>query len=860
MRDSRENEQYVNMVSQEMQEIRDSYSERRTQASNESERQIEDEIRRLEAAYAEKLKGEMDRLGIQEEEQASDKQSTLTDLRERGLECREQLGEFTSEGGRRPNGTKINIRALPEMSSSPCAPQTSQSPRNNPYSRGNPPTHTPKKAQREQSSPRRGGTKEPIRKKMVTQADIRTFMGLPTGNKPKPAEPKEKPKTNEGSEDMSSTYSSNQESETQTTPVRTKNKEDRRDQESHQNRIKPKELGKTTESNDTKPPYWKTKPEESNQQNKTPGRWNTGRTFYPSSNSRVREEPHTERTKTDGLARETSHVREQGSDTRTRTPEMKTTTRPNQTQTPETITKKGEKRRTRKHRARRQRDSSPSSTEMSSDEDSQTSKALYRRVKGMERAQYQMRGLIQMVAEMHSHHMGSDTGIYKKKKKDCPPPEKFQGTEGEACEIWLELFHEWANTQNLTPKAEVAALLKSVGKIPSRVLNNLPPDERWDPQANYRALQERWSHGNAREVNRKDFSSRKQREGESLEEYMDELCRIRRSGWKGESTDTFEEAVKNAFWIGIKSEVVMEQMWNILQLQELQDISLKEVLANAKRAKYVTEQKGLRNRQPSNRPNNYTSNANYEPRQERGQNTFKGNGGKCYGCGGAHMIADCKDPFLMKNGNNVKMMLESGTSENELWELAQRAAEADYCAESIARCIDGGGLYAMERKPGSCFRCGEAGHKANECSNRQRGGNPTCSSCGNAGHSAQDCMRRAGNNQKNGVTCYACGESGHYANECNSERIGKPAMMGDRPNHLRRSTPELTLATLESRMTAHEQKTDKIYACLENLCKTLGDARSLGAQATPHNEPLSILQRQDSAQPHASASPDIPKN
>ena len=88
-------------------------------------------------------------------------------------------------------------------------------------------------------------------------------------------------------------------------------------------------------------------------------------------------------------------------------------------------------------------------------------------------------------------------------------------------------------------------------------------------------------------------------------------------------------------------------------------------------------------------------------------------------------------------------------------------------------------------------------------------------------------------------------------------------MMGDRPNHLRRSTPELTLATLESRMTAHEQKTDKIYACLENLCKTLGDARSLGAQIAPHNEPLSKLQRQDNKQhltANTSASPDVQKD
>ena len=223
------------------------------------------------------------------------------------------------------------------------------------------------------------------------------------------------------------------------------------------------------------------------------------------------------------------------------------------------------------------------------------------------------------------------------------------------------------------------------------------------------------------------------------------------------------------------------------------------------------------------------------------------------------MVADCKDPFLLKNSNNVKMMLESGTSEEELWEMAQNAAEADYRAETLARCFDGAGVYALERKPGSCFRCGESGHKANECSNRTRGNNMTCAACGNQGHTAQDCMRRPQNNQKTGITCYACGETGHYANECKSERKGMPATIGERPGHLRRSTPELTLATLEARMTTHEQKTDKIMACLENLCKTLGEGRGQGGQNAPYNEHLSILQRPDLPAGN-SASPDIQKN
>ena len=383
----------------------------------------------------------------------------------------------------------------------------------------------------------------------------------------------------------------------------------------------------------------------------------------------------------------------------------------------------------------------------------------------------------------------------------------------------------------------------------------------WDPKANYGALRERWSHENAREVNRQDFNQRKQKEGESLEEFMDELCRIRRSGWKTEQNESFEEAVKNTFWIGIRNEVVMEQMWNILQLQELQDISLKEVLANAKRAKYVTEQKGLRGKTHPRQPQ-----ANHEQRQERDPPVFRNNVGKCYGCGGAHRVADCRDPYLLKNRTNVKAILESGTSEEELWGLAQNLAESDYRAESIARCFNEGGVYALERKPGSCFRCGEAGHKANECQNGQRGSNNvTCGSCGTQGHTSQSCMRKTANNPKVGVTCYACGEAGHYANKCKSERMGRPAMMGDRPNYLRSQQPRTSdtgLASLEARMTMNEQKTDKIFSCLESLCKMTSEGRTLGGtSAALIGEPLSILQREPGQQTFGSnGAADTQKN
>ena len=514
---------------------------------------------------------------------------------------------------------------------------------------------------------------------------------------------------------------------------------------------------------------------------------------------------------------------------------------------------------------RRERRSTSYQEDTEGDDAFATPEKCMRRVRGLERERTQLTQMLAILTGLQQRQQNERDEPYKKKKRDCPTPEKFQGVEGESCDTWLELFHEWTQTQNLTPKAEVAALLKNVGKIPARVLSNLPQDERWDPEANYRALRERWSHENARAVNRQDFNVRKQKEGESLEEYMDELCRIRRSGWKTEQGDSFEEAVKLTFWGGIRNEAVLDQMWNILQLQELQDISLKEVLANAKRAKYVAEQKGLRQKPNQSRQ----AQAPYEPRQDRNPNTFRPNRGKCYGCGGSHLVADCRDPYLLKNSNNVKAILETGTTEEELWAVAQRAAEMDYRAEEIARCFDNGGLYALERKPGSCFRCGEPGHKANECQNRGRNNNNgntvTCGSCGTPGHSSQDCMKRGNNNPRPPVVCYACGEVGHYANDCRSERSGKPAAMGDRPEHLRPQNQrhaDLSMADLEARMTRTEQKTDKIFNCLEVLCQQNAEGRMLmGASANANAEPLRILQREATQQTSGNVGPsELQKN
>ncbi|KAI5346924.1 hypothetical protein L3X38_014803 [Prunus dulcis] len=64
----------------------------------------------------------------------------------------------------------------------------------------------------------------------------------------------------------------------------------------------------------------------------------------------------------------------------------------------------------------------------------------------------------------------------------------------------------------------------------------------------------------------------------------------------------------------------------------------------------------------------------------------------------------------------------------------------------------GGGGGGYGGRDGACFKCGELGHMARDCS----GGGP-CFKCGELGHMARDCS---------GGSCFKCGELGHMARDC----------------------------------------------------------------------------------------------
>ncbi|KAL6980301.1 hypothetical protein U1Q18_021943 [Sarracenia purpurea var. burkii] len=75
-----------------------------------------------------------------------------------------------------------------------------------------------------------------------------------------------------------------------------------------------------------------------------------------------------------------------------------------------------------------------------------------------------------------------------------------------------------------------------------------------------------------------------------------------------------------------------------------------------------------------------------------------------------------------------------------------------------------------------CFKCGETGHMARDCSQSGGGGGRggggggnSCFKCGETGHMARDCSQGGGGGRSGGGggnACYKCGETGHMAREC----------------------------------------------------------------------------------------------